>query len=403
MTKRYPSFDIIRGTGILIVVLLHAALYQYGELLSIDFENPPLIITIIGFLLMWAGLFAMLSAAAYGATALSRYENDHRTRRSILADYLKAGVVLLVLSYIYFILLGPGLLDLEHGEHDFSIIFGVLRHGELRGPSSKRLFYNTSLSMLAHNMLILAPVVYLVVALRPKTRRIILIASAAAVFALSYIRIPIFSRGAEIKEKGNWILYFCWAIFFNKNDPILPYLGFGLLGTCLGFDIHSEESRKKTSILYIAIGAIWTIAGIVGFLSLPDTMLERSIDEFWFAAILFQGGVFLLILLGSHLIFDHHRVFGKRGVLMIGSVSLTLFLLETPFTEVFAKLSTILIPGWNSSLPGTLLFALIMALFWYGVTHLWKRAGFRFSAEWLIMQIYKLVKRESGKEWPLSS
>ena len=60
------SLDVVRGIGILGVVFLHFALYNYSGLLQIDFDDPPFVITVIGFLLTWAGLFAIVSGTVYG-------------------------------------------------------------------------------------------------------------------------------------------------------------------------------------------------------------------------------------------------------------------------------------------------------------------------------------------------
>ncbi|MDY0346380.1 MAG: hypothetical protein RBQ70_01805, partial [Acholeplasma sp.] len=65
MTKKINSFDFLRGLGVFFVLMLHTAFYFYADIYDVDMENPSLIITLIGFLLMFAGLFAMVSGASY--------------------------------------------------------------------------------------------------------------------------------------------------------------------------------------------------------------------------------------------------------------------------------------------------------------------------------------------------
>ena len=48
--KRLAGLDIVRGVGILCVVFLHSATFHYEAITEVDFDNPPLVITIIGFL-----------------------------------------------------------------------------------------------------------------------------------------------------------------------------------------------------------------------------------------------------------------------------------------------------------------------------------------------------------------
>ena len=63
MEKNWRGLDFLRGIGIFFLLVMHSAFYYFSGLWDLDLDNPPLIITVIGFLLMFAGLFAMISGA----------------------------------------------------------------------------------------------------------------------------------------------------------------------------------------------------------------------------------------------------------------------------------------------------------------------------------------------------
>jgi hypothetical protein len=84
---RLGSLDLIRGVGIIAVVFLHSATFHYESITEIDFDNPPLVITVIGFLLMWAGLFALVSSVAYTYSSVTRLKNGEGTPGQLLKGF----------------------------------------------------------------------------------------------------------------------------------------------------------------------------------------------------------------------------------------------------------------------------------------------------------------------------
>jgi len=65
MKKHYAGLDMLRGLGIFILLWMHTAFYYFDGLYDLDFNNPPPIVTLIGLMLMFAGIFAMLSGTAH--------------------------------------------------------------------------------------------------------------------------------------------------------------------------------------------------------------------------------------------------------------------------------------------------------------------------------------------------
>lgn len=65
MNREYKGLDVLRGFGLFVLVTMHTAFYHFAGLYDLDLNNPPLIVTMIGFLLMFAGMFAMISGLVH--------------------------------------------------------------------------------------------------------------------------------------------------------------------------------------------------------------------------------------------------------------------------------------------------------------------------------------------------
>lgn len=408
--RRLRSLDLVRGAGILAVVFLHSSLYQYDGLLALDLKNPPPVITVIGFMLMWAGLFAIVSGAshlsAWTGRIATRSADPRRMRRSLLAT----GALLLVLNLLYFQLLGPTLLDIPGGRHQYSVLNGLIETGRLPRLYWERFFYNTSISMLGWNCILLgllAPLLFPRGAARPGLRTPALLAGIGSVIVLaSYLRLPAYPVVEQAVRGSDLGTAFLGAALFNKNDPLLPYLGFALIGAALGHAFASPAPRRTVTLAATVFGAVWLVAGAVGYVLLPDTMLERSVDEMWYAIIVAQVGLFALLVALSWRFVDARAPAAPRRPgpwRLCGCASLTIFTWETPIRSLYARLWDAVFPGWSARIPVVLLFALTMVLIWMGAILLWRRARFVGSMEWLVGRVYAVLGRPSAKEEALTA
>lgn len=410
--RRLRSLDLIRGAGILAVVFLHASLYQYDGLLALDLRNPPPVITVIGFLLMWAGLFAVVSGASHLFSWTDRLGSGAADPRSMRRSLLISGALLLVLNQAYFQLLGPTLLDIPGGRHQYALLNGLLEAGQAPRLHWQRFFYNTSLSMLGWNCILiglLAPVLFPRGAARPGLRTPAALAGIGSVLVLaSYVRLPLYPIVEKAVDGSDLPTAFLGAALVNKNDPLLPYLGFALIGAALGHAFASPVPRRTVTLAAVLFGAVWLAAGAVGYALLPDTMLERSVDEMWYAIIVAQVGLFVLLVALSWRFVDARAAAAaaprKAGLWRLcGSASLTIFTWETPVRSLYARLWDALFPGWSARIPVVLLFALTMVLLWLAAILVWKRARFVGSMEWLVGRIYAALRRPSAKEEALAA
>jgi peptidoglycan/LPS O-acetylase OafA/YrhL len=65
MKKNFTGLDVLRGIGIFALLVMHTAFYHFEGLFELDLNDPPLIVTFIGLILMFAGVFAMISGLVH--------------------------------------------------------------------------------------------------------------------------------------------------------------------------------------------------------------------------------------------------------------------------------------------------------------------------------------------------
>lgn len=423
---RLKGLDDIRGLGILAVVFLHSATFHYEGITAIDMDDPPVTITIIGFLLMWAGLFAILSGAAYAYTTVRRLGATSHTPGdrsaftaatstaqwiTCLRSYLIAGGVALALHYIYFIVLAPKLLDLEHGAHQYALLPGLIAAWGVPGRPwlppfyGERLFYSTTLSMIGWNLILTGPLLALLARRGQlgRGRRDVLLTGGlgALIMLVSLARIPLYPLAERAIEQNRVPAAVFYGFLVNKNNPILPYLAFGLFGTSLGLALAGTRRPRRVLIGFSLLGAVWLAAGLIGLFTLPSTMLEREIDLFWYFLMFLQLGLFLLLVVVVLAVDDLGRIPWLdrllRPVRRLGTVSLSIFMLETIVSQVLVRAGDALFGEWRLQIGPCLAFGAFNVLLWAGLIALWARTGFRYSLEWLTVQLYRRLGRPSDK------
>ena len=385
---RLRSLDRVRGFGVMLMVFLHGALYHYGGLQQLDLSHPPLIVTLIGFLLMWGGLFAVLSGAAHAIRAVERLEQGVAVQTVRRWEWLSGGGYV-VLGIAYFVLVGPSLIDPAAGTRDSSLLVGLIQHGHLEAPSLARWLYMNTLFMIGFSTLLVAPVfAWLAQRLDPRSPRFGLAIAALAFLALvtSWLRIPLYPLYEQAAADGRtgFLLLTFWLI--NKNDPMWPSLGLTLSGTLLGVMTLAPAQPGRLH-LAIWLGVLLLATGIAGWVLGPASMLRRSIDMTWLSITLVQAGFILLGVAGFH-----HRLDGvsrtttpdgpiARTLRRFSQVSLSVLFGETVLAEGVARGVDTLAPGWNQSLTAAVLFGIGSAGAWALILRRWERANYCWSIE----------------------
>jgi len=328
--------------------------------------------------------------------------------RDVVHGEVVNGMSILVLAYVYFAALGPAILDRVTWIHDYSIIQNLLIRGTFAWPSLERLLYVDTLIMIAINVVGCALVLALLWRLDPARdlRRfsIVLGALASVIVLASYARIELYPIVQRAIAARDWPVIVGLDWIANKNNPILPFLGFGLFGTLLGLRLAYAPDFKRAWRPVGIMAAVWLVAGVAAYIMLPDTMLQRDIDPMWFTIMVAQVGLFLLMAIGFMRFFDETspakaaaRAKASSFVRRFGVAGLSVFMIETPVSESLVKAVSTVAPGWNDSMGNTLLFAAALVVLWGVALMFWERAGYAYSVERLLVRTMALAGKMSTK------
>ncbi|MBU1140973.1 MAG: DUF1624 domain-containing protein [Firmicutes bacterium] len=358
MMQRIRGIDVLRGLGIFVLLMLHSAFYYYGYIYELDFENPPLIITIIGFLLMFAGLFAILSGISHVITM----ENDYLSGKSIQLIRKKklfAGLFILLIAYVYFIFVGPALVMFEIDSMNHSIIVELIRNSNITFTNLDRVFYIDSLVMIGTNIILLG-IIYPWLIKKQWNKVKVLLPATAVFMIISLVRIPLYTIYLDSIDQGHLLTTILLNPFVNKNNPIFPYFGFALLGA----SVAKAYLTKQTKWI-VPTGFVVFIGSMIGYILLPDTMLERLIDLKWFSIMWAQMGIFLLLVAlfvwmfktrKTRHVFKYFERFGYAG--------LTPFFYESIFAAIIYRVLDLIFGPLKFDIAASIGFGFGLALIW---------------------------------------
>lgn len=404
MDKNWQGLDFLRGLGIFGLLIMHSAFYYFDGLWDLDLDNPPLIITIIGFLLMFAGLFAILSGTVHGLSMLRLSRRGWSPAR-IFRKKAVSGLFILVVAYLYFIFTGPGLAEFANRRMNNSILVELIQSGQLAGTNLDRVLYVDSLVMIGCNILLVS-LVWLVLLRTRQLKAGVLLGISFLVMVVSLSRLWLYPIYLEQLDQKNWpaVLALFWLV--NKNNPVLPYLAFGLLGSWLG--IRLEDGKPRQPVIWLGLALLLTGLGL--YLFLPDTMLQRSIDLKWYSIMVMQLGLFLLMILAALAVLDRDPAVAAvrtgwskpaglvvRFITRFGHAGLTAFFLESIVAALAWRLLNLPVPGIQLGIGSALLFGLILALIWGFGLLFWERRQYVGSIEFLYGQIVTRFGQFSSK------
>lgn len=398
MKNHYKSLDFLRGLGVFFVLILHTAFYFYHDIYDVDLDNPSLIITLIGFLLMFAGLFAMVSGLSYTIQFLQTKTNERQNIR--IKHMFLSGFLLLIVAYLYFMFTGPGIIHFDTRSMDESILVSLINQGKIQGLTLERLFYVDSLVMLSLNIFLLALCFKLFKKYinHKKVDWYVLIA-ATLFLIISYIRIPLYNVYLEALDDKNYLLMLLLNWFVAKNNPILPFFAFALFGAWIALLLRAYEpkviKKKMIPVILVAI-----VVGITGYILAPETMLERAIDPTWYFIMVIQVGLFLGMVLLGLMALDFKQSKSNTFVTFIsrfGVAGLTPFFFE----QIVSSLIFLIITQFVTvefGMLGAIMYGLMLSISWGVFLMFWEKKKYKYGIEWGVSSLVDKVSKSSKKQ-----
>jgi len=201
-------------------------------------------------------------------------------------------------------------------------------------------------------------------------------------------------------------------MFAGSYFPIMPYLGYGLIGAYFGM-IIADNPTKKQLRRYVWIGVGFILGSVVAFL-IPDATYAQIglLNDIFLSYIanLFEIGLYIIIGVIIFLVAFKRKRIGPEAeikenrrtskiILNFNKNSLMFFLLERIFAETFWLIMEKILPDWNNYIWTCLLFGGFLVLFWMGISSLWNLINFKFSFEWLLVKLFQKIKYRSAKSY----
>jgi hypothetical protein len=436
MRKQYVGLDILRGLGIFILIWMHSAFYYFDGLYDLDLNNPPAIVTVIGLLLMFAGVFAMVSGTVHTYQFYRKTEIQGYSNISLLKYNTVSGLLILAVAYIYFIFTGPGLVQMKERAMNNSILVDAIRNGIYNGFNLERILYVDSLVMLGINILLLGLVFLLIQKYsgmrefkrleeerdyftnmeyldkaHDKAAKLFLI-SGLGFFLISLLRVPLYQIYISALDQDQYgkVLVLNWLV--NKNNPIMPYLSFALIGGWIATLLVIGNWKRIVKIV-MPVAIVLFIIGVVLYIKLPDTMLERSIDFKWFAIMTAQLGLFMMMLVLVLRVFDFRKdnesnighkklAHFPKFLYRFGVAGLTPFFLESIVSAIAFRKLSFFMPGLSFGIKESLIYGFCLAIMWGLLLMLWEKKEYKYGIEYFYVRILRKLG-SSAKEEKLSS
>ena len=416
MERHWQGLDFLRGLGIFMMLILHSAFYYFDGLWDIDLEKPPLIITLIGLLLMFAGLFGMISGTVHGISMYRLSTFRQWQPGAILRKKAVSAGFIMVVAWLYFVFTGPGLAVFAEQRMNNSILVEWIRAGKWAGFDLERALYIDSLVMISSNMLLVAFAWTLLLHLG-RFRQSTLLGMGIVVMLISLVRIPLYSWYLSQVEQNRWLCVLAVFWLVNKNNPVLPFFAFGLIGSWIGYRL--EAGQKRMPAVWLGLGFL--LLGSVLYIFLPDTMLKRAIDLKWYSITLAQLGLFILLIIGSVRVFDgrhadpssdpvngslpseevpvpdmnRHRLY--RFFCRFSLAGLTAFFWESVVAAMVWRLLQAFWPKLRLGMGSSLLFGLLLAMLWGLFLSVWERYRYIGSLEYFYGLLVKRLGGASSK------
>ncbi|QEE18086.1 acyltransferase family protein [Promethearchaeum syntrophicum] len=385
--KRWYGIDILRGIGIIGVILLHGIISNYSQLDELDLDNLPPLFMVLYLVDFWGGIYALISGtvniyAIYRHSISAKDHLDKKQYEEYRWKYLfKYGFILLLLHFLYHYALGPTYHNFETKIHKYALIPGILTNGWGYSVLPERMVLGSSLSMIALNLLALGLLAFWLFKNNPqqklkRNKRIFLIlGSIFIVFA--FFQIPLGVIHTNLTEAENYFSALILGLLIGYPYPFFPFFGYGCIGAYLAL-VLADKPTKKTLRRQLLLMIPFLIIGVIAFM-LPNAFYEKYhlLDEIFMSYIMVNINIALFILflfiairvadfsnLRSMIIDEEKPSKFLHFFITLGQHSLIIFLLETVVREIIAFGLTAVFPGWNDSVLNCFIFGGSLVIMW---------------------------------------
>ena len=402
MNKRIDSLDFLRGISLILVVFFHTSVYNYANIHKIDFNNPPIIVVLISFLVLWGGLLIFYSGIVNTIMFFERIEKLGNLKQAKFSFI--AGSIYIIIHYILNIFLGRWNIDFINNQPDMTVVASSIRNMHLTFPRITKLFEGSSISTIGLNLIIITLLLFFLLRNKgfekEKRNYWVLGTSGFVIMLFSFTRIYLFGIVDKSIQAKNYLLATILSFTIANPYPLFPYLAYGLFASIIGLMIYKKRKNLIKKAI-IPIGLFFFIYGLIGCMNFPKTISKA--DYFWYFKTHLELGIFILIVTFLLLTFEfrNKKIINIPFIKWFSRISLTIYLFETLLSEIFGKILNYLKPAWNQTINGCLIFGASNIVIWILILWIWQKNNFKFSLEyWWVKIFHKLGKKSTKMDFP---
>ncbi len=394
MNIRIKSLDTFRGFALILIIFFHTSIYNFANIHKLDFSDPPLIVIVMSFMALWGGVFIFYSSFV-NTYRSSFYEAKGNLKKQ--QRYLRIISLVYFIVHLFLVLIfGRWANDFVHNKPDMTLIAASIRQGRLVLPNLAILNEGSSVLIIAANLLVISYLLPYLVSVKQKKnylRNIILLTIAGLLIMIfSNVRVLLHPSLDPTLGSQNLLLGILFSVFLANPYPMIPYLAYGLFGAVLG-TLYARNDKKILIILTIILSVFFIAYGMMGIGNHEKTI--STPDYFWYYKTQVELGLFILFIQVS-LFLNKFRGFDIPIIGWFSRISLSIYLLETLLSELIRIPMLKILPGWNQTINGCLVFGAINVLLWVILVFIWKQFGFKYSLEyWWVKGLAKIGKESS--------
>ncbi len=201
---------------------------------------------------------------------------------------------------------------------------------------------------------------------------------------------------------GNYLPCVFLKFIIGPSETTFPNVAFAIFGQVFGMALAMQLPKKKVLGYGYVLGGVFTAIAIYVFSINPAPALDPGAIG---STLPFQNQLLnlgLITIFATSLIWllefksPEKRVrLAKlsRASRRFGLIALTIFILEGLVSILWKKVYMALTPFIDYTtiavpmLLATLIYLVLLLLFWYGIVRLWAKANFKFSFEWILVQV----------------
>lgn len=396
--ERHHSLDLLRGIALIFIIFFHSSVYNFANINKIDFSNPPILIVLISFLILWGGLIILYSGFSNTLMAAGRMGGSHEFKP--FSFLIIAAFLYIIVHFLLNLVFGRWSVDFVNNQPNLTAVAATIRSGSISFPSLSKLYEGSSLSTIAINLIVISLINYILLRkggiVQENRNYLILLCGGSLIMVFSFFRINLYPyfQDAITDGKTGWAL--AGSFLLANPYPLVPYLAYGLFGSAAALMVYNNR-RKLIGRILVPLGILFLVFGVAGSMKIDKTI--STPDLFWYFKTHFELGIFVLVL--SMVLMAKKKHTGKKVrvplIHWFSRLSLTIYLLETLVSELLGGAGSLIVPGWNLTINGCLLFGAINVALWAIILFFWRKIGFRYSLEYFWVMLFRKFGKESGK------